>query len=207
VIRDNRLSRIRGPANSAGPAILAWQGAEDTVVERNLIVDSFRGIALGLGDRHGSQPYDHLRGRVTNNVVVNFNSWADEGIELNGARAVRVDHNTVLGQSQVFWSISARFPTTSVDVRNNLTSKPIISRDGGLVTRNDGNVHGATPGWFVLASGLDFHLAAAGVRARDAGVVLSDVPDDFDRQPRTAGKAPDAGAFEAIGPLRSGDTR
>ena len=197
LIRDNRFFRIRGPAHAAGPAILAWQAAEDTVVERNLIVDSFRGIALGLRDRHGRVAYDHLRGIVRHNVVMNLNPWADEGIEVNGARSARIYHNTVLGQGQVDWSISARFPTASAEIQNNLTSKPVLSRDGGILVSNGGNIDGATAAWFANAPGLDFHLSNVGARAIDAGVAIADMVDDFDRRPRVVGKAPDAGALEA----------
>jgi hypothetical protein len=196
VIRDNRFARIRGPANAAGPAILVWKGAEDTVVERNLIVDSYRGIALGLVDRYGAKP-DHVRGLVRNNVVVNLNPWADEGIEANGAVGARILHNTVLVQGQLPWSISVRFPTSSVDVRNNLTNKRVLSRNGGVLAFNEGNVIGATVAWFVNPPAFDLQLNGTGVRALDAGVLLEDAGDDFNRRPRPAGSAPDAGAFEA----------
>ena len=199
VIRDNRFARIRGPLNAAGPTVLAWKGAEDTLVERNLIVDSFRGIALGLVDRYGAKP-DHLRGVVRNNVVVNLNSWADEGIEANGASGARMYHNTVLVQGALPWSISVRFPMSSVDVRNNLTSKPVLSRNGGVLAFNQGNVSGATVEWFVSAPGLDLHLNPEAIRAINAGVALDDASGDFDRQPRSAGTAPDAGAYEGGAP-------
>lgn len=201
VIRDNRLSRIRGPKHASGPAILAWRSAEDTIVERNVIVDSFRGVALGLTERDGARPYDHLRGVVRNNVIVNLNTWADEAIEANGAQGARIYHNTVLVQGQVGWSISARFPTASVDVRNNLTNKPVLSRDGGLLVANDGNVTNAAVTWFVNAPGLDLHLSPDGAKAVDAGVALADITEDFDRLPRGNGRGPTAGAHEA--PIRA----
>ncbi|MGH7857185.1 MAG: hypothetical protein ACREQY_07605, partial [Candidatus Binatia bacterium] len=51
VVRDNRILRIRGPGEggwTAGPAILFWRASRDTVVERNVVADSYRGIAIGL---------------------------------------------------------------------------------------------------------------------------------------------------------------
>jgi hypothetical protein len=196
VIRDNRISRIRGPHNTSGPAILAWQGAEDTVVERNLILDSFRGIALGLRDRHAGRSYDHLRGVVRNNIVFNMEPWADEAIEANGARSARLYHNTVLVRGRVSWSMSVRFTTATADVRNNLTSFGLRARDGGVVLSDDGNVSGATAAWFVHAPSLDFQLAQPGARALDAGVALSGIEEDFHRAPRRSGRSPDAGAVE-----------
>jgi hypothetical protein len=196
VIRDNQFFRIRGPRHAAGPAILAWRGAEDTMIERNLIVDSFRGIALGLMERSGSLAYDHLRGTVRNNIVMNEQTWADEAIEVNGAPGAAVYHNTVLVAGQMPWSISVRFATSSAEVRNNLTNKSIASRDGGRITARDGNVNGATAAWFINVPMFDFRLSPSGERAVDSGIVLDSVSADFDRLPRVFGPLPDAGALE-----------
>ena len=205
VIRDNRFARIRGPEAQgwkSGPTILAWKGAEDTLIERNLILDSFRGIALGLTPgpadlmRNGPHESDHLRGIVRNNVIVNLNSWADEAIEANAAADARIEHNSVFVSSRnVFWSIGVRFPIASALVRNNLTNQMVLRRNGGQATLL-GNVMGAGANWFVDASRGDMHLAPGGSRAVDVGVMIEDVMEDFDRQPRVLGRAPDAGAFE-----------
>jgi hypothetical protein len=147
-IRDNRFARIRGPQSGgwvSGPTILAWKGAEDTLVERNVIVDSFRGIALGLGlvgdgaARNAASGYDHVRGIVRNNVVTNLHAWADEAIEANAAQDVLIEHNTVLVEGAVPWSISVRFPNATAAVRHNVTNRRILARDGGRTTL-EGNV-------------------------------------------------------------------
>jgi hypothetical protein len=205
VIRDNLFARIRGPEAdgwSAGPSILVWAGASDTVVERNRIVDSFRGIALGLTNsphqyaRNGEGAYDHAGGVVRNNVIVNLHRWADEAIEVNAARDARIEHNTVLVEGTAAWSIGVRFPQGYALIRNNLTNHRIFLRDGGRASL-DGNVTSARRSWFVDAPRADMHLAADGRPAIDAGVAIPDVADDFDRTVRPAGRAPDAGAFEA----------
>ena len=198
VIRDNRFFRIRGPAAQgwrSGPTILVWQGAQDTLVERNLIVDSFRGIALGLTAGYGNLPYDHLRGIVRNNVVINLNGWADEAIEANGARDARIEHNTVLVEGSVPWSIGVRFASSTAWVRNNLTSGPTLERDGGVAIQG-GNVATALAVWFVDPARYDLHLRATALRAIDVGVPIDDVTSDFDRVARPVGRGPDAGAFE-----------
>ena len=203
-IRDNRFERIRGPESqgwSAGPAILVWAASEDTVVERNLVIDSYRGIALGLSPdpgpyaRNGEKAFDHLRGVIRNNVVVNLNRWGDEGIEANAAPNARIDHNTVVTEGSIFWSISVRFPAAPSLVRNNLTTRRILLRDGGRGTL-EGNVSGAMRNWFVGVPTWDYHLSSDGARAIDAGVHIADVTEDFDRRPRVTGLRPDAGAFE-----------
>ena len=137
VIRDNRFQRIRGPRSgrwSAGPAILAWKGAEETVVARNVIVDSFRGIAFGLGPDgrpYGPSDYDHRGGLIRDNTIVNLNAWADEAIEANGARDVVIERNTVIVEGSVNWSIGVRFPTARAIVNGNITTRQVLERDGG----------------------------------------------------------------------------
>ncbi len=208
VIRDNRFVRIRGPRDkrwSAGPAILAWGHAEGTVVERNVVIDCFRGIALGLGPgafstpRGGPTEVDHRGGLIRQNVVVNLNDWADEGIEANAAPDVRIEFNTVLVEGSLPWSISVRFPQTSGVVRNNLTARRILFRDSGSATL-EGNVEGAAPSWFLDASSGNLRLAGTAARAIDAGVPVSEPQEDFDGLPRAVGERPDAGAFEYQGP-------
>ncbi len=204
VIRDNQFVRIRGPEADgwrAGPAILVWAASSNTIIERNVILDSFRGIALGLGDtasryaRNGERAYDHSGGLVRNNVIVNLNRWADEAVEANAARDVRIDHNTVFTEGSTPWSISLRFAASDALVRNNLTNHRVFLRDGGQATL-DGNVTSARRSWFVDAPNGDMHLAPAGRPAIDAGVAIADITSDFDRAARPAGRAPDAGAFE-----------
>lgn len=204
VIRDNRFLRIRGPRETrsfAGPAILAWGNSEGTIVERNVVIDCFRGIALGLGPGAFNQPrggptqVDHRGGLIRNNVVVNLNHWADEGIEANAAPDVRVEFNTVLVEGQLQWSISLRFPQTTAVVRNNLTSRRILSRNGGNF-QPEGNVEGATRTWFVDAAAGNLRLLATATKAIDVGVPVNDLAEDFDGLPRTVGVRPDAGAFE-----------
>jgi hypothetical protein len=214
VIRDNRFVRIRGPrekGSAAGPAVLVWGGSEGTIVERNVFIDCFRSIALGLGPgafstpREGAGLVDHRGGLIRHNVIVNLNAWADEGIEANAAPGVRVEFNTVLTEGRLSWSISLRFPQTSAVVRNNLTSRRIVSRDGGRLGL-DGNVEGADRTWFIDASSGNLRLLPTATRAIDAGVPVSDPSADFDGLPRTVDGRPDAGAFE-YQPRRSSDSR
>ena len=206
VVRDNRFLRIRGPATerfAAGPAILFWANSSGTQVERNVIVDSFRGIAFGLGPgasgtlaRDGEPLFDHQGGWIRNNVVVSLNPWADEGIEANAARSVDIDYNTVLTSGEIPWALSLRFPRTTARARNNLTSKPLIHRDGGQGSVA-GHVSGAAADWFVDAAAANLRLAHAHVPAVDAGVPVTEVLVDAAGAPRETA-APDAGAFEYL---------
>ena len=126
IVRDNRFLRIHGPASqgfAAGPAILFWAHSSGTRIERNVVIDSYRGIALGLmpgGNGRvtpdGQPDLDHEGGSVLNNVVVNLQPWADEGIEANAATGVEINHNTVLTTGALPWAISIRFPRTTASV-------------------------------------------------------------------------------------------
>ena len=144
--------------------------------------------------RDGERYFDHQGGRIRNNVVWNLNSWGDEGIEANAARDLSIDHNTVLVEGQLPWSISIRFPLTSVKVRNNVTNRAIILRDSGQADEQ-GNLATAARPWFVDAAAADLHLAGPTVPAVGAGVPLADIVDDFDKNPRDPDTS-DAGAFE-----------
>jgi hypothetical protein len=174
------------------------------MVERNVVIDCYRGIALGLGPgafstpRPGAGQADHKGGLVRHNVVVNLNAWADEGIEANAAPDVRVEFNTVMVEGTLPWSISLRFPQTSALVRNNLSSRRVLSRNEGQL-REEGNVQGAERTWFVDVESGNLRLAGTAVRAIDAGVTVREVEADFEGLPRTVGPKPDAGAFEYQG--------
>ncbi|WP_435009154.1 hypothetical protein P12x_000402 [Tundrisphaera lichenicola] len=196
VVRDSIFLRIRGPrdvGSRAGPAILFWNESRGTIVERNRLIDCYRGIALGLIER--GTGFDHQGGVIRNNVLVNLNSWADEAIEASNSGDVRIEHNTVFVEGQVPWSIGLRFPATNGVAFNNLSNRPILLRNGARAELK-ANVTDAGRDWFVDLARGDLRLARGGLSAIDAGVLLPEIGQDFDRHPRVVGKAPDAGAFE-----------
>lgn len=198
VIRDNVFRRIHGPPDQkwkAGPTILFWKGAQDTLVERNYIIDCYRGIALGLTSGEDGKDYDHRGGAIRDNVVWNLNPWADEAIEANACPGVKILHNTVFVEGMAPWSIGARFPSTVGLIQNNLTNRAILQRDGARVVVR-ANVVDAKRDWFVDADRGDLHLARGNVTPVDAGIPIPEVRFDLDLGNRLAGKAPDAGAFE-----------
>jgi hypothetical protein len=211
VIRDNTFRRIRSQAGPAGPAILVWKNAMDTTIQRNLIVDCWRGIALGLStpntlSRGGAAiQYDHQNGLVENNVILALHEPADAAIENNFALHSRVLHNTVYYNKAikhtVDWAIEYRFPPTTVVIQNNLTNLRILKRPPypHQEARVEGNVTHAAPAWFHDVTGEDIHLVEA-APAIDAGVSVPDATDDIDGDTRPAGAAPDAGADEFVPP-------
>jgi len=210
VIRDNVFRRIRSEKGPAGPAILVWRNAMDTVIKRNVIVDSWRGIALGLASpgthsRGGAGvTYDHQNGLVENNVILALHESADAAIENNYARNSRILHNTIYYRKDlphaVNWSIEYRFAPTSATIQNNLSNLPIrqrfpLARGEAMI---QGNVTNARADWFRNVSTEDVHLSA-GTYAIDRGVGLSGSHWDFEGVLRPIGQAPDVGADEFEG--------
>jgi hypothetical protein len=198
IIRNNIFLRIRGPGDQgwrAGPAVLVWAGSRNTVVEGNAFVDCYRGIALGLPTKPGQNVVDHEGGIIRRNTLCNLNSWADEGIEANAAPGVLIEHNTVLVEGRLPWSISVRFPTTEARVWNNLCNHKIELRDRSRADLR-GNVESAARDWFVDAAHGDLRLARPDVPAIDAGAKLPATESDAKSLRKCRGSAPDAGAIE-----------
>ena len=201
-VRDNTIRRIRGPEAEgyrAGPAILFWGHSRDTVVERNWLVDCYRGIALGLvQDRGDGSGLDHEGGIIRRNAICNLNPWADEGIEVNASPGTRVEHNTVLVEGKVPWSIGIRFPSASAKVWNNLSNRQIILRDNANADLK-ANVRTPSATGSSDASRGDLRLSRGDLRrsmpassfARSGRAIVAIFP--------FPGSAPDAGALENRG--------
>jgi hypothetical protein len=205
VVRDNEFRRIRSKDGPAGPTVLAWKNAIGTVVRRNLVIDSWRGIVLGLAppdkySRGGPQAeYDHQEGLVENNVILALNEPADAAIENNFALNSRIFHNTVYYKGTnahaVNWSIEYRFPQTTAIIKNNLVNLPIIKRAPAPIQDAivEGNVTNAIEDWFQDLTSGDAHLVKS-APAIDKGVSFNST--DLDGEERPFGLAPDAGADE-----------
>ncbi len=207
IVRDNVFRRIRSAEGPAGPAILAWKNSLNTMIQRNLIIDCWRGISLGLSTpdkyrRGGSQiPYDHQNGLVESNVILALTAQADAAIENNYALNSRIFHNTVYYseaiQHAVNWSIEVRFALTTAVIKNNLTNLPIIARQP-LPTQPAlvlGNVVDARQSWFRNVHERDAHLHAQSP-ARSKGVFFAGSSVDLDGEKRPERHPPDAGADE-----------
>lgn len=212
-VRDNSLEGFWCTAGQSPAAIRFWRGSRDTVVQRNAIRDSRRGILIGQGSDtivrlYGDSPCggvvtQHYGGKVHNNLV-----WATDpalksslggivdGISVESACEVSVLHNTVRlddpDGGTVEGSIRHRYPNTTGIVANNLTHNTIRRLDGSLATANSNveNVEDYT--WVSVGSG-DFHIAPSASLPIDAGDAqwLTDVPEDVDGHDRSP--APDAG--------------
>ncbi len=184
VIRDSLIERIRCQNDAmAGPAILIWQGASGTVVERNTILDSSRGISLGLVSAS-----DHVGGIVRNNRI-RWNPSASYEVDVpiyTTSPEVRILHNTVLTRGRYANAIEVRFAgATNVEVARNLTDAAILPRNGALPILAD-NETAAQPGWFENEAQGELRLTDAAGAAIAQVLRRADAADDFDAQLRHA---------------------
>ncbi len=195
VVRDNQWLRIRTPYNDPVPTILFWNGSSDTIVERNVLINCYQGIAFG--NAAGSSG-DHTGGIVRNNFIY-ANLPHDSVIEMVHSTGWLVAHNTALllnPDGGLTWGMEARFSDTSGTFANNLTNMTIwLNRDGATAT-GMGNVTNALSSWFINPAGADLHLTSTATAAIDHASLLGRAPEDIDGQTRPMGVAVDVGADE-----------
>jgi len=193
-VRDNQWYRIRTPNNIPAPTILFWSGSSDTIVERNLLVDCYQGIAFGNAAHVAG---DHTGGVVRNNMIY-ASQPHDSVIEMVHAAGWLVAHNTalLLNPDGVTWGMEARFDDTSGAFAYNLTNMNIwLDRDGANAT-DTGSITDAQSSWFVEPATTDLHLVDVATAAIDHAAPLAQVNDDYDGDARPIGAAPDVGADE-----------
>ncbi len=141
---------------------------------------------------------DHEGGSSRRNAICQpqlLQADAPRAIEVNASPGTQVEHNTVLVEGQVPWSISIRFPTANARVRNNLCNHQIILRDGAKAELK-GNIVTAARDWFVDSGLGDVRLARGDLPAVDAGIVIDNQEQVADGATPFVGSAPDVGAFE-----------
>jgi hypothetical protein len=195
VVRDNEWYRIRTIDDTPAPTILFWSGSTDTIVERNLLVDCYQGIAFGNASHSG---IDHSGGVVRNNMIY-ASMPHDVVIEMVHARDWLVAHNTALllnPVSGLTWGMEARYSDSQGTYAYNLTNMAIWHNRDGANGVQVGNVTTAGASWFADAASGDMHLASTATGAIDQAATLADVSDDFDGDARPIGAAPDVGADE-----------
>lgn len=141
-IRDNYIYNIWGDGSGClvdtdcgtylpggGPAILLWRGASENIVTRNVIVNSFRGIALGLHtDYRGGLVADNtIVSNLTGKQGVNGLIKSDAGISLMQANDVLVENNRVILNHDYPGGIEVKDGVGNI-IRNNVLTHPIWDR-------------------------------------------------------------------------------
>jgi len=184
-IHDNVISNIRGSGDNIGPAILVWNASEDTLIERNVIVNCHRGIALGNPWGDCARDIHNFGGVVVNNCVVN-DSYAETGIEAMLAQDYLIAFNSIahLDGSDAP-AIDAYGDVTNGRIIGNLTNTWINIR-GGASAEQVCNITDAGAGWFEAPGLNDLHLSGGGAAAVDACDSIAEVRGDMDGEVRTS---------------------
>ena len=193
-VRDNQWFRIRTPGNTPAPTILFWSGSSDTIVERNLLVDCYQGIAFGNASHEAG---DHTGGIVRNNFIY-ASMPHDSVVEMVHATGWLVAHNTalLLNPNELTWGMEARFEDTSGTFAYNLTNMQIWHDRDGAGGTSTGNMTDLQSDWLRAPGDADLHLLDASVPPVDAAASLPEVPADIDGELRPQMEAPDVGADE-----------
>ncbi len=179
-----------------------WRASSDTLVERVTVLDCARGIGFGLGP---SAADGHSGGTIRNCAVAAADSRLDasqhgfdSGVGLESAPGAAVLHVTVASafaprSSSVEW----RWPSTTVEVSNVLTTDRLLARDGATAVLT-GNLDHVPVSWFRSVASGDLHLVAAATGAVDAGVALPPGRCDRDIDHEVRDASPDVGADEVV---------
>src|SRR6185503_15314531 len=122
----------------------------------------------------------HAGGAIRNNFVylapglmsASRKAGSDGSIIVWNSPGTRVDHNTVLLNSNEFYAVEFRFPTTTNGTaRNNLADAPVHLRDSATATQS-GNLLTAVPAMFVNPATANLHLLATATNAIDKAATV-----------------------------------
>ena len=200
-IRDCRFEGIMGAAGGARGAIFLWQGCTNALIERNVIVDCAEGIDLGNG--HNPNSVYHAEDALVRNNFIGWGGGDNRAVQLGFTRNIEFYNNTIYTDANYNRTVhiydSPTVPSSNVVLENNLIRGGIMDTSTGGATLIN-NLTGAIPqaNWFVDPLASDLHLTALATGAIDQGLPLANVPEDYDRQIRPYGLAPDIGADELI---------
>ncbi len=200
IIADNLIEGFWCQGGLSEHGVHFWSDSQNTVVERNSIINCDRGIGFGLGSS------GHIGGTIRNNMIYHNSghAYSDVGIGLENAGAAEVYNNTIFHEHSYPNAIEYRFGGTKEGIiYNNLTNKKIVSRDKGKAGLSH-NHKTAKSSWFVNPEEGDLHLTGKISGVVDSGTIISGLTKDFDKEPRPMGSGVDIGADEL--PSQAGAT-
>ncbi len=156
-IEGNTFRNIASPGErTAEHAIHLWKRSSDATISGNFIINSDRGIGLGMTEQLAN---GNSGGEVTGNVILHLrrgDPFSDVGIALESSSDTLVAGNFIYLAHDYPNAIEYRFPrTTGVTIANNVTNRSIAGRDGATAVV-EGNQSaeglGAAANYFSYAS-------------------------------------------------------
>lgn len=145
---------------------------QSATVDTEILMDSFRGIALGFGSGHeGGVVRNNFfyQSTASRTVPVRPPVAGDMGIQLVTSGSVMVEHNTIILGGDYPGAIEVWNPAGYVTIRNNLLTAPIWDR-GSASYADTGNITDAATADFITPG--DPHVPPAS-RVIGAGVVTA----------------------------------
>jgi hypothetical protein len=138
IVRGNVFKGIASPGNRvAEHAIHFWNNTANTLIENNIIINSDRGIGLGMKNR------PTFGGIIQNNIILHNalqHPNADVGIILEESPNTQVLNNKIFLAHNYPNAIEYRFSNTiNIQITGNLTNKAIRKRDGAIAQLNKNN--------------------------------------------------------------------
>jgi hypothetical protein len=193
IIENNVFVGIHGRTGEARGAVFLWQGAENCLVQRNVIIDCDSGICLGNSHRVSDDQIHCTQCIVRNNFLTRC---PENGILADYTRDCAILHNTVHDpDSRLKRLIRVVHDNRGLQVVNNLLSGPSMRVETDDELQLDRNVTKVLTGSFVDAEHGDLHLKNRVPGFVFSGKSVGGLPgDDIDGQERE--KRPDAGADE-----------
>ncbi len=218
IIRDCVAEGIRGFTGEGNASIFLWQGHNNFTIERNVIIDTNKGIGIGLcyvpgnnisGGWHGDG------GMIRNNTILRGDGHGGNniGMELCHVKNTQVVNNTIYSPDATYFRTlslwdSVDYPNSNLQIVNNLirggcwyngdSSPAVDATVAGMGNLVDGDGTVVLPEWFVDAAAGNLHLTELAA-AIDAAAMLPAVPYDIDGGPR--GPVFDFGADEFASPM------
>lgn len=138
-IVGNTFKNIASPSHHvAEHAIHFWRKSANITVLNNTIEDCDRGIGFGLGEDVNNQT---VGGLIANNRISNTNplhAFTDAGIIIEASPNIEISNNKIFIEGDYPNAIEYRFAATkNVVIKDNVTNKSIVSRDGGQAELSD----------------------------------------------------------------------
>ena len=192
IISDNVFVGIQGRTFEGRGAVFIWHDSRDCVIERNIIIDCDVGLQLGNPHRDSETTYHCVRCIARNNFITRA---PEAGIVTVYTADCKLLNNTIHDpESRLRRLVRTVFTNDRLMIANNLLSGPGIRNESESAISFSNNIIKEMTDGFVNPGSGNLHLAGRPADVVDAGVTLTKVVEDIDRQPR--GARPDIGADE-----------